>query len=348
MDFDKLQKISHQIAEQTDEDVWYMNASMDRHTFNEFVQRFNDFKPRGSACLILITSGGDPDAAYRISKLIQNKYEHFKVIIPGWCKSAGTLLAIGAEEIIYGTLGELGPLDVQMGKKDELYGYTSGLDVQYAINHIQNTGFKFFKDSMLNTMRVSRFQVTLKTAAEIATGLAQSYICKMTEQISPMAVGETVRIMGMADAYGTRLNEKFKNLRSQDSLDRLVSGYPSHGFVIDLDEAESLFKNVSYASELYEDVINALGMEGCFPLNEGIMPMIFLLNPLNNSKNDEKEGSSANDETDQANAEGDDKDTASKPGDVEEPTFEGNGSRPSEGNEPDHEGIITDQSSEEI
>lgn len=343
MDYQKLRHAAQEIGSQNNEDVWYINASMERRTFNKFLQKLNNLEEtRSSACLILVTSGGDPDAAYRISKLIQKKYDHFKVLIPGWCKSAGTLLAIGAEEIIYGPLGELGPLDVQMGKKDELYGYTSGLDVQYAINHIQNTGFKFFKDSMLNTMRVSRFQVTLKTAAEIATGLAQSYICKMTEQISPMAVGETVRIMGMADAYGTRLNEKFKNLRDQDSLDRLVSGYPSHGFVIDEEEAESLFNNVSPANGCYEELVDALGMEGCFPVSDDTPPIIIALNPPPKSKQDENESTSIDDETNETSEEISNENPAHEPRGVEEESIEGAGPRTSEGDESSDEGIGSD------
>ncbi|MGS0536682.1 hypothetical protein [Pseudoalteromonas sp. SaAl2] len=63
------------------------------------------------------TFGGDPHAGYKMARLLQYEYKHLTVAIPEMCKSAGTLIAIAANEIIYGPLGELGPLDIQTRKK---------------------------------------------------------------------------------------------------------------------------------------------------------------------------------------------------------------------------------------
>ena len=41
--------------------------------------------------------------------------------IPRRCKSAGTLLLIGATSLIISDRGELGPLDVQLSKPDEIF-----------------------------------------------------------------------------------------------------------------------------------------------------------------------------------------------------------------------------------
>lgn len=331
----ELKKHVNHINNEDDIDVLYVNAPMERGVFNQIVVEVSQRKLRNTVCLILVTSGGDPDAAFRISRLLQSKYKNFEVLIPGWCKSAGTLLSIGAQHLIFGQMGELGPLDVQMGKKDELYGYTSGLDVQYGINHIQNTGFHFFETCMLRTMKRSRFQVTLKTAAEIATGLAQAYISKMSEQISPMAVGETVRVMGLADAYGSRLNEKFKNLIDQDCLDRLVSGYQSHGFVIDYEEAKTLFKSVVEARDAYLGIVEALGPEGCFPMADDTSATIAFLNPerQNDDEKTDKAQCKSNEDTefvDESKIEGN-----NSVGSDEKPSAEANQYGPDEGNQSD-------------
>ena len=37
------------------------------------------------------------------------------------CKSAGTLLALGADEIIMSNLSELGPLDIQLPDRDYIW-----------------------------------------------------------------------------------------------------------------------------------------------------------------------------------------------------------------------------------
>jgi hypothetical protein len=60
-------------------------------------------------------------------------------------------------------------------------------------------------------------------------------------QIDPMRLGEVQRAMMIAYHYGERLAKG--NLK-EDSLAVLVSGYPSHGSVIDRDEARNLFKSV--------------------------------------------------------------------------------------------------------
>lgn len=252
-------------------DVMYLNAAMERGIDTEIVEAIcnRGNNRRENLLLILVTSGGDADAAYRIARTIQDFYTDFTILIPGWCKSAGTMLAIGANRIVFGPLGELGPLDVQMGKKDEIFGYISGLDLQYGINHLKTTGFSMFEDFMLKTMRKSRYQVTLKTAAEIASGLTQAYISKIAEQISPLNIGETIRLVNIANEYGTRLDEKYSNLRDQNSLDKLISGYPSHGFVIDLREAQTIFHRATDATGALTGIIDEIPKHLCFPQYEG-------------------------------------------------------------------------------
>jgi hypothetical protein len=55
--------------------------------------------------------------------------------------------------------------------------------------------------------------------------------------------------------YGERLNRG--NLR-KDALERLVQGYPTHAFVIDLDEAKTLFNKVREATGIEREVAAAL------------------------------------------------------------------------------------------
>lgn len=70
---------------------------------------------RPNTFLILTTHGGQADAAYRIARLIQIVSRTFRLFVPQRCKSAGTLLALGANAILMSPIAELGPLDVQSG-----------------------------------------------------------------------------------------------------------------------------------------------------------------------------------------------------------------------------------------
>ena len=64
--------------------------------------------------LILETPGGSGEIAEDIVRLLREKYQDISVIIPGWAKSAGTLIAIAADEILMGTASALGPIDAQL------------------------------------------------------------------------------------------------------------------------------------------------------------------------------------------------------------------------------------------
>ena len=60
------------------------------------------------------SGGGDIDAAYKILNLFKSYANKISVIVPFYAKSAATLIALGADELIVCKAGELGPLDPQV------------------------------------------------------------------------------------------------------------------------------------------------------------------------------------------------------------------------------------------
>lgn len=121
------------IANETNTDVFLYNSEIKRHNDWEVIDHCTERRRRKKVMVILVTEGGDPNAAYRMARCFQQNYDHFTCIVPGYCKSAGTLIAIGADELVFFEGGELGPLDVQMSKKDELWEMQSGLTVMTAL-----------------------------------------------------------------------------------------------------------------------------------------------------------------------------------------------------------------------
>lgn len=61
--------------------------------------------------LFLYTRGGDVLTPWRLVHLIREYTPRFAVLVPFRAYSAGTLLSLGADEIIMGKMGELGPID---------------------------------------------------------------------------------------------------------------------------------------------------------------------------------------------------------------------------------------------
>lgn len=76
---------------------------------------------------------------------LQHSYEKFTVLLAGRCKSAGTLIVLGAHEIVMTNHAELGPLDVQLGKKDELFELDSGLTVLNALTELEAKPLNFLR-----------------------------------------------------------------------------------------------------------------------------------------------------------------------------------------------------------
>jgi len=94
------------------------NESIDSYDLDQIFSALNQLNQDGSkdVVLFLLSSGGEGEPAYQISKLCKS-YAHrkFVVVVTRHAKSAATLIAIGADEIHMGPLGQLGPIDPQIG-----------------------------------------------------------------------------------------------------------------------------------------------------------------------------------------------------------------------------------------
>jgi hypothetical protein len=66
---------------------------------------------REKISLLLYTRGGDVLTPWRLVNLIREYCRYFSVLIPFRAYSAGTLICLGADEIMMGKMGELSPID---------------------------------------------------------------------------------------------------------------------------------------------------------------------------------------------------------------------------------------------
>ena len=211
---------------------------------------------RDNVSLFITTSGGSPDSAFRIAAFMKQSYKgKFRLVVDWYCKSAGTLLAVGADELVISDIAELGPVDVQLKKPDEYQERTSGLTPFQALKALRELAYQDFMYYFLETRRQGLGYITTKTAAEVATGLVVGMYQPIYGQIDPMRVGEMTRAMTIGHHYGERLGEK--NLKD-GALAKLISGYPSHSCVIDRAEAAQLFKAVRAPTDVESELMGIL------------------------------------------------------------------------------------------
>lgn len=257
-------------SEEMEADVLLLNAPM-QYGLEKQVRKL--IKSRSSRkeriVVILVSAGGLADSAYRTCTAVRSFYKNVTICVPGWCKSAGTLMAIGADDLIIGCDGELGPLDVQIAVKDELVdNRDSGLILDAAIEGLNDNAFKIFEKFMTSVIERSQGAVTFKTAADLATQMTIGLMSPIFEKIDPLRMGADHRAQKIGRDYAIRLNIKAENLRGHDALNMLLNGYPSHGFAIDFDEAERLFTNVKPLEGYLEQMIEALGEVAQAPVGD--------------------------------------------------------------------------------
>jgi hypothetical protein len=159
--------------------------------------------------LFLLSSGGAGEPAYQISKVCKSfAKSSFKVVVPRLAKSAATLLAIGADEIHMGLLGQLGPIDPQIDG--------------------------------LPALGVSRALRTIASVAEQYPRSAEMFARYLRLALTVEQIGYCDRISESAVQYAERLLSTKPSLAPRALLiaKELVHEYKDHAFVIDLDEAQ--------------------------------------------------------------------------------------------------------------
>ena len=259
MEFDpkKVTEAANAYGEAEDSDVLLLTGPLDDAAYKRLKTELPPTR-RKHVLMVLITWGGDAHSAYRIGRCLQRKYDEVRVYVPGACKSAGTLLAISGHKLLLSDDGELGPIDVQQMRQDDLWERTSGLIESSALESLGQVSWDMFERLVTEIKDMSLGRITFKTAADAAAPIVNGVLNPIAAQIDPLKVGETSRALQIASQYAEILNKTAKNLQRM-AIQKLATGYPDHGFIIDREEAETLFNNVAVPNEMLEKLSDNLG-----------------------------------------------------------------------------------------
>jgi ClpP class serine protease len=152
--------------------------------------------------------GGSIEPAYQISKLCKIfAKSKFVVAVPRQAKSAATLIAIGADEIHMGVLGQLGPIDPQLGG--------------------------------LPALAVTQALQRIAALSEQSPSSADMFAKYLRQALTVEQIGYCERIAESAEQYAERLLANKSSIKANASkiAKDMVHTYKDHGFVIDIDEA---------------------------------------------------------------------------------------------------------------
>lgn len=198
---------------------------------------------RANLFLIIATFGGMPEVGYRIARYIRlfykNKHSKLYLCIPYWCMSAGSLLAIAADELIITDEGQLGPIDIQVRRREEVGEYGSGLTSLKALDALREESWNIIAATF--TKLRDEYDLSTKQAMELATNVSIGLLRPLYEQVDPQRVAENQRAVSIMSHYANRLATD--NVK-QGTISTMVGSYPTHDFVIDREEVRTLFNEV--------------------------------------------------------------------------------------------------------
>lgn len=198
--------------------------------------------------LFIYTPGGDSIAGWGLVNLLREYCKRFIVLVPFRALSCGTLIALGADEILMGKHGLLSPIDPSVASpfNPQAPGQQPGL-----VNLLQVS-----VEDMIGFLDLARNEVGLKTDESMA-----SVLKILADKVHPLALGAVYRAREHNSSVALRLlslhsREEEKNQRI---VKRLARELPTHSYLIGRREAkDEMGLNVVDVTDEVEDLMWAL------------------------------------------------------------------------------------------
>ncbi len=176
--------------------------------------------------LVLYTRGGDVLTPWRLVNLIREYTEHFSVLVPFRAYSAGTLLCLGADEIVMGKMGELGPIDpsvINAFNPQDPFNPSAKLPVSI--------------EDVYSYMTL----IAEKMGIYDENVMARAFLL-LAEKIHPLALGNVHRnwmlIRSLANKMLSLRREMFTSEQAQNIVDYLTEKLYAHNHMIARREAK--------------------------------------------------------------------------------------------------------------
>lgn len=220
---------------------------------------------RNKIDLFLYSVGGLTDIPWRIVTMIREFTEEFNILLPYKGMSAATMIALGADEIVMGPKGELGPIDPQLSiERGE-----GGTRVQEQIS----------VETIMSYLRFLRERAGLTDQGALSGPLQA-----LADKLTPQTLGEINR----AHSHIRSVARKLLTARSKHSppdeqriqviVDTLAEKTYQHGHAIGRQEAEEIGLKIVRPSAGAEDLMWELyeAYEDLCKMREPVDPRTFI------------------------------------------------------------------------
>jgi hypothetical protein len=185
--------------------------------------------------VFLYTTGGATEVPWRIVSLLREFCDEFTAIIPFIALSAGTHIALGANELLMSEISTLGPVDpttrhalLPRDKNDQ--------PIPVSVEDLKNC-IKFIAQQLKDQDKDLKY-----TPADMA-----NIVSKLFEHIEPLAIGAVERAYGLSRLVTRKVLETHLNpVKDKEIIDSIVNKiggeYFSHSFPITRRDVEQELK----------------------------------------------------------------------------------------------------------
>ncbi|UNC91932.1 SDH family Clp fold serine proteinase [Candidatus Contubernalis alkaliaceticus] len=231
-----------------------------------FYQHLEKLKHQKNLCLFLYTRGGDVLTPWRLVNLIREYCSHFSVLLPFRGYSAGTLICLGADDIIMGKMSELSPIDPSVANAfnpEDPYNKTAKIPVSV--------------EDVSSFLNLAREKALIKEDEH----MAQIFL-RLSKKVHPLALGNVHRNYSLIRSLAEKLLELHSRERSpehiKEIIDNLTEKLYAHNHMISRYEAQKYIKLhvvepneklESLAWTLYENYENELQLSE--PFNPAVL-----------------------------------------------------------------------------
>jgi hypothetical protein len=195
--------------------------------------------------LFIYSLGGDTMAPLRLVHLLREFCDKFGVLVAYKAHSAATLVAIGADEIVMGPLGELSPIDPTI---------TTAFNPPHPENP-QEPKVEISIEDVMSFVNLAKEKVGLSDQDNLVRVFE-----KLTERIHPLALGGVYRSHALIRLMAEKLlklhtKDKEKSQRISQIVDKLAEKLYYHAYLITRTEAEELGLKIVKPQKDLEDLM---------------------------------------------------------------------------------------------
>lgn len=197
--------------------------------------------------LFLYTPGGDSIAGWGLVNLLREYCERLIVVVPFRALSCGTLIAIGADEIVMGKHGLLSPVDPSVNSpfnpQVQIPGAPPGM-----VNFLPVS-----VEDMIGFLDLARSEGGLKKEESLV-----EVIRLLANHVNPLALGAVYRAREQSSDLAARLLSKHEKDKHtvERIVKRLTKELPTHSYLIGRHEArEDLGLSITEPAPSTEKVI---------------------------------------------------------------------------------------------